>query len=390
MPSVTCKRVAPPVSEDPPSRRLLQGCSSLTQFLRCTSGVTPSPDGRSAKRKKKLSRRHTRVLQRKVFLERMGILKWGRFRKKERSLNQTCCPSASKLNNTIHSGDAEQPSASDVNVNHSALSGASRPETESSHFNLLPKSTDPNTRARSVQRAAPLTGKDPAGLLPVTAPCLARPAHFCPKPVKYVAIDCEMVGTGPRGCHSELARCSIVNYQGVVVYDKYVKPENPITDYRTRWSGIRAQDMTNATGFDDAQREIMKILKDKIVIGHALSNDFKALKYFHPTCLTRDTSKFPMLKKNAGFPVKVSVSLKNLTKQLLRRKIQVGRDGHCSVEDAHAAMELYQLVEVQWEQNLCEQLPKVEHECVATETHSDVDHYMDDQYWPADLHEDSK
>ena len=62
-----------------------------------------------------------------------------------------------------------------------------------------------------------------------------------------LAIDCEMVGTGQGGVRSVLARCSIVNQHGVVVYDKYVKTDEPVTDYRTSVSGIRAEHLKNAT-----------------------------------------------------------------------------------------------------------------------------------------------
>jgi hypothetical protein len=40
-----------------------------------------------------------------------------------------------------------------------------------------------------------------------------------------------------------LARCSIVNYLGEAVYDKYVKPVETVTDYRTHVSGIREGDL---------------------------------------------------------------------------------------------------------------------------------------------------
>ncbi|XP_038668806.1 apoptosis-enhancing nuclease-like isoform X1 [Scyliorhinus canicula] len=383
MPSVAGKRVDSPVSKDSSSRRLLQGSSSSTQFLHCTSGETLSPSGRTAKRKKKPSRRHARFLERKAFLEKKGILKLSRFKKMEGPFDQASGPSASNLNHTTHSWDTERPSASDENINRSILPGASQPEAESSHFTFFLKSTKPSSRARSVQRTAPLTRVD-------SASCLASPPHFCSKPAKYLAIDCEMVGTGPCGRVNEVARCSIVNYQGDVIYDKYVKPGHPITDYRTRWSGIRKQHMVNAIGFDVAQKEIMKILKGKIVVGHALHNDFKALKYFHPRSLTRDTSKVPMLKRKAGFPDRESVSLKNLAKQLLGKNIQVGRDGHCSVEDACASMELYRLVEIQWEKKQYNRLSATEREHTASETNSEIDRYMGDQYWPADLHEISK
>ncbi|NXT69003.1 I20L2 protein, partial [Chaetops frenatus] len=35
-----------------------------------------------------------------------------------------------------------------------------------------------------------------------------------PPPPRLVAMDCEMVGTGPGGRTSALARCSIVTYEG--------------------------------------------------------------------------------------------------------------------------------------------------------------------------------
>ncbi|NXH12944.1 I20L2 protein, partial [Bucco capensis] len=173
-----------------------------------------------------------------------------------------------------------------------------------------------------------------------------------PQPRKLVAIDCEMVGTGPGGRTSDLARCSIVSYDGDVMYDRYVRPAAPIVDYRTRWSGIRRQHMVNAVPFVKAQREILQILSGKVVVGHSIHNDFKALKYFHPKALTRDTSRIPLLNRRGGFPENIAISLKRLTKQLLHRDIQVGKSGHSSVEDARATMELYKVVEAEWEQHL--------------------------------------
>ncbi|XP_035169481.1 interferon-stimulated 20 kDa exonuclease-like 2, partial [Oxyura jamaicensis] len=77
-----------------------------------------------------------------------------------------------------------------------------------------------------------------------------------PAPCKLVAIDCEMVGTGPGGRTSALARCSIVGYEGDVLYDRYVRPAEPVVDYRTRWSGVRRQHLANAVPFGKAQREV--------------------------------------------------------------------------------------------------------------------------------------
>ncbi|XP_053182534.1 interferon-stimulated 20 kDa exonuclease-like 2 [Scomber japonicus] len=171
-------------------------------------------------------------------------------------------------------------------------------------------------------------------------------------PTKYVAVDCEMVGTGPKGRNSQLARCSIVSYEGDVVYDKFINPSVPVTDYRTRWSGIRRRDLEKATPYAEARKEILKLLMGKVVIGHAIHNDFKVLGYSHPAVLTRDTSRIPLLNRRAGFAENECASLKRLTKAIFNRDIQTGRKGHSSVEDAKATMELYRVVEAEWERTL--------------------------------------
>lgn len=171
-------------------------------------------------------------------------------------------------------------------------------------------------------------------------------------PSKYLAIDCEMVGAGPKGHISQLARCSIVSYDGDVVYDKFIKPGMPVTDFRTPWSGIRPRDLHGATPYAVARKEILKLVRGKVLIGHAIHNDLKALSYCHPRDMTRDTSRIPLLNAKAGFNEKQVVSLKRFTKALFNKDIQTGRKGHSSVEDAKATMELYKVVEVEWERTL--------------------------------------
>ena len=61
-------------------------------------------------------------------------------------------------------------------------------------------------------------------------------------------MDCEMVGVGPNGEDSILARASLVNHFGHCIYDKFVKPTEVVTDYRTKVSGIRPQDIKNGKG----------------------------------------------------------------------------------------------------------------------------------------------
>lgn len=59
----------------------------------------------------------------------------------------------------------------------------------------------------------------------------------------YIGLDCEMVGIGPDGTQSALARCCLVDFDGRVVYDQFVRPPGYVTDFRTQWSGVRKKDL---------------------------------------------------------------------------------------------------------------------------------------------------
>ena len=54
-----------------------------------------------------------------------------------------------------------------------------------------------------------------------------------------------MVGVGPEGIESTLARVSIVNYHGSIILDEFVRPREKVTDYRTWVSGVREEDLKN-------------------------------------------------------------------------------------------------------------------------------------------------
>ncbi|XP_069019504.1 apoptosis-enhancing nuclease [Embiotoca jacksoni] len=215
-----------------------------------------------------------------------------------------------------------------------------------------------------------------------SSPCLSS------RPTTVVALDCEMVGTGPGGRCSELARCSVLDYRGNVLYDKYVRPCQPVTDFRTRWSGIRRRDLHNATPFAQAREEILRVLEGKVVVGHSIYNDFEALDILHPGHMVRDTCTTRLLSRLAGFPRQRCPSLKILANKLLNRKIQVGRRGHCSVEDAQAALDLYKLVEGEWEQELHGKLR--DDDAPHEPSFASSNHYMQDEYWPDDVTADSQ
>ena len=79
---------------------------------------------------------------------------------------------------------------------------------------------------------------------------------------KQLAIDCEMVGAGPKGCRDMLARVSIVNSTGQVVYDNFVTPIEPVTDYRSFVSGVYPHHLRDyGLPFKQVQREVSTCLR---------------------------------------------------------------------------------------------------------------------------------
>ncbi|KAF5636643.1 RNA exonuclease 4 [Fusarium sp. NRRL 52700] len=153
---------------------------------------------------------------------------------------------------------------------------------------------------------------------------------------KYIAIDCEMVGVGPGGHESALARVSIVDFHGVQIYDSYVKPKEKVTNWRTAVSGIDQKKMRFAREFEEVQADIDKLLQGRILIGHDLKHDLDALILSHPGKDIRDTAKFPGFKKygNGRKP-----ALRVLAQKILGFEIQGG--AHSSIEDARATMLLF-------------------------------------------------
>ncbi|KAG1673238.1 hypothetical protein FOA52_013118 [Chlamydomonas sp. UWO 241] len=55
---------------------------------------------------------------------------------------------------------------------------------------------------------------------------------------QVISMDCEMVGVGPDGKRSALARVCIVNNDGNVLMDAHVRPKERVTDFRTWVSGV--------------------------------------------------------------------------------------------------------------------------------------------------------
>lgn len=189
---------------------------------------------------------------------------------------------------------------------------------------------------------------------------------------KFIAIDCEMVGThsltpfsppahnnipGAPPEYSILARVSLVSYSLATIYDAYVLPPSGVTisDYRTQYSGITPWHLTpsNPTTlpkpFATIQREVADLIAGRILIGHALKNDLAVLGLSHPRRDIRDTARHPPFRQLAATVGKDgklgkgrTPSLKKLAAEVLGWGIQGDeKKGHSSVEDAKATMALF-------------------------------------------------
>lgn len=154
---------------------------------------------------------------------------------------------------------------------------------------------------------------------------------------KFVALDSEFVGVGLDGKEHALARVSLVNYNGYVIMDEYVKPQEKVVDWRTWVSGIEPKHMKNAISYKEAQQKVADILKGRILVGHAVSHDLSALGIKHSRSSIRDTSLYPPFRKQ--YAKGKTPGLKKLAKQILDVDIQEAQ--HSSVEDAKITMLLY-------------------------------------------------
>lgn len=153
------------------------------------------------------------------------------------------------------------------------------------------------------------------------------------------ALDCEFCQAASG---KVLTRISIVNFDNDVVYDTFVKPDEEVTDYLTRYSGVTEEIVNAATvTLQDVQKKLLETVSSTdILVGHSLNSDLNVLQMKHPRII--DTS---IIYDHArGPPAKPG--LKWLAQVHLRRDIQQGESlgkGHSSVEDSIACMDLVKL-----------------------------------------------
>ena len=190
----------------------------------------------------------------------------------------------------------------------------------------------------------------------------------------YLALDCEMVGIGPRAKQSSVARVTIVNWDGHIVYDQFVQQTEVVTDYRTFVSGITQLDLDDATktiSLAQCQDEVQALLHEKILVGHALKNDLRAMGITHSWMAIRDTAKYEpfMHVRFADDQILWPRKLKELSYEHLHgRTIQRSGEPHSAMEDATAAMDLYKQVRTKWEKVMEYKISKTKQMLTAART----------------------
>lgn len=99
--------------------------------------------------------------------------------------------------------------------------------------------------------------------------------------------------------------------------------------------------------FKTVQTKVAEILKNRVLVGHAVRNDLDVLLLSHPKNDIRDTSRYKPFRAlmKGGTP-----SLKKLTSRVLGFAVQTGE--HDSIQDAQATMRLYTMHKKEWESSL--------------------------------------
>ncbi|CAB9520969.1 Small RNA degrading nuclease [Seminavis robusta] len=166
----------------------------------------------------------------------------------------------------------------------------------------------------------------------------AKPfGKWCANNPQAIAIDCEMCETkdpvSGRKNFNALCRISVVNADDPddVLLNTLVKPDWPVSDYRTWVNGIEKQHLDPVQfTLRHAQAFMVALCSEETVImGHAVHNDLAAMRMEHECC-----ADSALLFKAKDSPT-ATVSLKDLAATILKKEMP---DTHDSVNDARTAL----------------------------------------------------
>ena len=170
------------------------------------------------------------------------------------------------------------------------------------------------------------------------------PSHFGPQKRDAVVLDCEMVGVTGR-CSEAVRLCASDFITATVLVDIFIRPDHPVVDWRTKYSGVTEAIMMEAYQQGrvvDSWRVARDMLwshinEDTILIGQNLWNDLNVLRMVH----TRIIDSGLLASAATGPEARRTWGLKNLCSELLNIEIQnKGKQGHDCMEDCMATREV--------------------------------------------------
>ncbi|KAF0476152.1 RNA exonuclease 4 [Gigaspora margarita] len=181
--------------------------------------------------------------------------------------------------------------------------------------------------------------------VPTITPFATTTHQACPTlpPSCNGTLDCEFMLIGPRKAtilNTVVVQVAIVDYDGNILLNEYVRPDAPISYWRT------SRDYLYINGTSPAQMlsKVHQIVKDKIIVGFNLFNDITGLRINNSPDMLRDVELCPKYKLRNG----LTLSLKAAVQMDLNRTIQRG-GFHEALEDALATMELFRVNRDFWD-----------------------------------------
>jgi len=153
---------------------------------------------------------------------------------------------------------------------------------------------------------------------------------------RIVFMDAEFVR-----CNDRMAPASvtIINYDGLTVFNKIIKPRDEVIDYVKFITGFNKQILENGMPEDDALDIINKILVGKILVGSDLTLDIKYLEIRIGDLLgIRDLSTALVLQDKLEI-YDHRISLRDMVKYFWN--IPIHKGVHTSLEDAKYIREVY-------------------------------------------------
>ncbi|KAJ5375713.1 Exonuclease RNase T/DNA polymerase III [Penicillium concentricum] len=166
---------------------------------------------------------------------------------------------------------------------------------------------------------------------------------------RAIVLDCEMVQV--EAGRRELAFLSAIDFlTGKVLIDNYVQPKTKVVNWDSRFSGVTPGAMNKAVkkgtalnGWEGARLKLWEFMdSETVLVGHSLNNDLDVLGIIHWNIVDSSiiTSEAVFYTVHAGEPLNRTWSLKTLTNELVNYDIQVGKQGHSALEDAHATRDI--------------------------------------------------